>query len=76
LGDLLYIVAKLAMQDGIDPEEALRAANRKFTLRFHQLEAIAHERGWTGFDAVPLADLEAAWSEAKRRAALPPARAD
>ena len=34
LGDLLWILAKLAWQDGIDPEEALRAANRKFTARF------------------------------------------
>ncbi|MCA1644972.1 MAG: nucleoside triphosphate pyrophosphohydrolase, partial [Chloroflexi bacterium] len=47
LGDLLYILAKLAWQDGIDPEEALRTANRKFTERFATLEQIAAEHGWS-----------------------------
>ncbi len=70
LGDLLYILAKLAVQDGSDPEEALRGANRKFTVRFQMLESIARERAWTELAAVPLADLEAAWSEAKRRTSL------
>ena len=67
LGDLLYILAKLAWQDGIDPEEALRAANRKFTTRFAALEQIAAERGWPTLTGRPLTDLESAWSEAKRR---------
>jgi uncharacterized protein YabN with tetrapyrrole methylase and pyrophosphatase domain len=68
LGDLFYILAKLAWQEGIDPEEALRAANRKFTERFIALEQIARERGWTALTDRPLADLESAWTEAKRRA--------
>jgi tetrapyrrole methylase family protein/MazG family protein len=67
LGDLLYVLAKLAADDGIDPEEALRAANRKFTARFHALEALGRERGWASFKSIPLPDLEAAWAEAKRR---------
>jgi tetrapyrrole methylase family protein / MazG family protein len=71
LGDLLYVLAKLASQEGVDPEEALRAANRKFTARFAALEQIAQERGWTSFANQPLAELEAAWSEAKRRVAAP-----
>jgi len=37
LGDLLWIIAKLARDDGIDPEEALRAANRKFARRFTEM---------------------------------------
>jgi tetrapyrrole methylase family protein/MazG family protein len=69
LGDLLYVLAKLASQDGIDPEEALRAANRKFTARFAALEAIAAERGWPSLRDQPLAELESAWAEAKRRVA-------
>jgi tetrapyrrole methylase family protein/MazG family protein len=69
LGDLLYVLAKLASQDGVDPEEALRAANRKFTERFAALEAIARERGWISLADQPLPELEAAWSEAKRRVA-------
>jgi MazG family protein len=67
LGDLLYILAKLAWQDGVDPEEALRAANRKFAERFGVLEQIAAERGWPALTERPLADLESAWAEAKRR---------
>jgi uncharacterized protein YabN with tetrapyrrole methylase and pyrophosphatase domain len=69
LGDLLYILAKLAWQEGVEPEEALRAANRKFTLRFKELERIARERGWTSFGEQSLAELEAAWREAKVRVA-------
>ncbi len=69
LGDLLYILAKLAMQDGIDPEEALRAANQKFTTRFAALEDIARERGWSSLRDRTLSDLESAWSEVKRRSA-------
>jgi tetrapyrrole methylase family protein/MazG family protein len=69
VGDLLYILAKLAWQEGVDPEEALRAANRKFTSRFKALEAIARERGWPSLQDRPLSDLESAWSEAKRRVA-------
>jgi tetrapyrrole methylase family protein/MazG family protein len=72
LGDLLYVLAKLASQDGIDPEEALRAANRKFTTRFAALEDIARERGWETLRNRPLEDLESAWAEAKRRVAAPP----
>ena len=68
-GDLLYILAKLAWQDGVDPEEALRSANEKFVRRFGMLEQIARERGWTTLRDRPLTDLESAWSDAKRRAA-------
>jgi ATP diphosphatase len=69
LGDLLYIIAKLAWQDGIDPEEALRSANRKFATRFAALEQIARERSWSSLQDRPLEDLESAWQEAKQRVA-------
>jgi tetrapyrrole methylase family protein / MazG family protein len=72
LGDLLYVLAKLAREDGVDPDDALRAANRKFERRFRMLEAIARERGWQTLSAAPLEELEAAWREAKSRTALPP----
>ncbi len=69
LGDLLYVLAKLAWQDGIDPEEALRAANRKFITRFAAVERIAAEADWPSLVGRPLTDLEWAWAEAKRRTA-------
>jgi MazG family protein len=69
VGDLLYILAKLAWQEGVDPEEALRLANRKFTERFKALESIARERHWPSLQDRPLSDLESAWQEAKSRVA-------
>ncbi len=67
LGDLLWILGKLAWQDGVDPEAALHAANRKFIARFHLLEQIARERHWPSLRNPPFADLNAAWREAKAR---------
>jgi tetrapyrrole methylase family protein/MazG family protein len=67
LGDLLYILAKLAWQEGVDPEEALRAANRKFAERFAAVEQIARERGWSSLQGRALADLNSVWAEAKGR---------
>ncbi len=69
LGDLLYILAELAQHDGIDPEEALRAANRKFAERFAAVEQIAGERGWPSLTGRSLADLDSVWAEAKGRVA-------
>ena len=40
MGDLLFIVAKLARMLEIDAEEALRAANRKFKSRFQRMEEV------------------------------------
>ncbi len=77
LGDLLWMLANLAMRDGIDAEEAVRAASRKFALRFRELERIGRERGWTSVRDRPTGELLEAWAEAKRSAAsLPPPSAD
>jgi tetrapyrrole methylase family protein/MazG family protein len=67
LGDVLWILAKLAWDDGFDPEEALRAANRKFAMRFAAMEQIAAERNWPSLAGQPIAELQSAWTEAKRR---------
>jgi tetrapyrrole methylase family protein/MazG family protein len=68
-GDLLYILAKLAQQEGVDPEEALRAANRKFAERFAAVEQIARERGWPDLQGRSLEELNSVWAEAKRQVA-------
>ena len=39
IGDLLFAVANLARHCGIDPEDALRGTNTKFTRRFQAIEA-------------------------------------
>jgi MazG family protein len=67
LGDLLFAIANWARHAGLDPETALREANRKFESRFRRMEAEARA---TGRD---LAELDAAawdalWERAKAAA--------
>ena len=64
MGDILFVMANLARKLGVDPEEALRRANRKFTRRFQHIERRLAEQGRTG--PQPLDDMEALWIEAKR----------
>ncbi len=63
MGDILFVVANLARKLNVDPEEALRRANAKFTRRFQYIERKLLERGRTG--PQPLEDMEALWLEAK-----------
>ena len=58
LGDALFALANWARLLHVDPEKALRGANRKFERRFAAMEALMAERGWTA------AELNAAqWDE-------------
>ena len=59
LGDLLFAIANLARHLNIDPEEALRKANRKFERRFRAIE------GEAGFEALSLEEKEELWRAAK-----------
>ena len=47
MGDVLFIVAKVARWLNIDAEEALREANRKFRRRFQKVEGIMRQEGRT-----------------------------
>lgn len=49
-GDLLFVVANVARHLKLDPETALRAANQKFTRRFHAIERRLAEDGRTPAD--------------------------
>ncbi|MDB5736146.1 MAG: Nucleoside triphosphate hydrolase [Alphaproteobacteria bacterium] len=64
VGDLLFVVANLARHLKVDPEEALRAANAKFTRRFHYIEAGLAARGVKP-GAASLEEMEALWQDAK-----------
>ena len=61
VGDLLFAVVNFARHLKIDPEEALRKANRKFEKRFRLIEVAP------GFTSMTLDEMEALWVEAKRR---------
>ncbi|HVY86808.1 MAG TPA: nucleoside triphosphate pyrophosphohydrolase [Caulobacterales bacterium] len=63
MGDVLFVMSNLARKLGVDPEEALRRANAKFTTRFQHIERRLAEMGKTGKQ--PLDELEALWVEAK-----------
>jgi ATP diphosphatase len=65
-GDLIFVMANLARHLRLDPEEALRAANAKFTRRFHAIEAALAADGRTPSDST-LAEMDALWDAAKAR---------
>lgn len=64
MGDLLFVMANLARKLKVDPEDALRRANLKFTRRFQHIERRLAEQGRAG--PQPLDEMEALWLEAKR----------
>ncbi|WP_371412566.1 nucleoside triphosphate pyrophosphohydrolase [Rhodovulum sp. BSW8] len=63
-GDLLFVVANLARHLKIEPEEALRAANAKFTRRFNGIEARLAAMGKRPEDS-DLAEMDALWDAVK-----------
>ena len=64
LGDVLFAVVNLARHLDVDPEAALRSANRKFSARFRALEQRFRDRGVELRDA-SAADLDAEWRRIK-----------
>ena len=65
LGDLLFAVANLGRHLRVDPEGALRQANRKFETRFTELERRFQERG-QALRETTLDQMEAEWQQIKR----------
>ena len=59
IGDLLFAVANYARKLGINPETALRQANRKFEHRFRRIEQ------HPGFSLLPLEEQEILWQRVK-----------
>jgi tetrapyrrole methylase family protein/MazG family protein/ATP diphosphatase len=72
IGDVLFVVANLARTLDVDPEDALRSTNAKFTRRFRYIEAKLAERGKTPAQS-DLAEMDALWDEvrAQDKAAKP-----
>jgi MazG family protein len=66
MGDLLFSIAHLSRQLGIEPETALRKANDKFTRRFTSMEQTIEASGKAMTD-MTIDELEVEWELAKTR---------
>ena len=64
IGDLLFAVVNLARWLEVDPEAALRRANRKFERRFRHIESALAESARTPA-AASLDEMEILWNQAK-----------
>jgi tetrapyrrole methylase family protein/MazG family protein len=65
IGDLLFVAVNVARFVHVDPELALKKANRKFKSRFQQMERTAAATGRRLAD-VPREEMEDLWDAAKR----------
>lgn len=63
-GDLLFAAVNVARAFGVAPEDALRAANRKFERRFRGMEELARTRG-VDFAGLTIDQQEALWTDVK-----------
>src|SRR6266571_1315355 len=64
MGDVLFMVARVARELNIDAEEALRYANRKFRQRFQAMEHITRQEGRT-FSSYNLEEWLHLWTRVK-----------
>lgn len=64
IGDLLFACTNLARLAQVEPETALRQANRKFERRFDRMEYIAGEQG-SAITELDLDAWEALWEQVK-----------
>ena len=66
VGDILFVVANIARRWGINPEEALRKSNSKFSRRFQAIESAMKEQQ-ISMDDASLEQMEDAYQSAKAR---------
>ena len=66
VGDLLFVAVNVARLTGVDPESALKAANRKFRRRFSHIEERLRSDGRQPADAT-LEEMDRLWDEAKAK---------
>ncbi len=64
IGDLLFAVVNYARWREVDPEAALRKANRRFRRRFAAIERAARAEG-RGLEELTLEEMEDLWESAK-----------
>jgi uncharacterized protein YabN with tetrapyrrole methylase and pyrophosphatase domain len=66
LGDVLFVLANIGRRWGINPEEALRKTNAKFSRRFQAIEAAVKATGRSMND-VSLIEMEEIYQANKKR---------
>jgi uncharacterized protein YabN with tetrapyrrole methylase and pyrophosphatase domain len=66
VGDLLFVAVNVARLTGVDPESALKAANRKFRRRFRYIEERLRAEGRAPADST-LEEMDRLWDEAKAK---------
>lgn len=64
VGDLLFMVVNIARLLKVDPESALKSANRKFRRRFGHIETSLANKGKSPSEST-LEEMESYWQEAK-----------
>lgn len=64
IGDLLFACVNLARHLSVDPEDALRGANKKFVNRFRKIQRELQKRGKTLADA-SLEEMDEIWEAIK-----------
>ncbi|MEW8506994.1 MAG: nucleoside triphosphate pyrophosphohydrolase [Candidatus Thiodiazotropha sp.] len=65
IGDLLFSVVNVARLLGLDAEQSLSRANRKFERRFRTMEQTLAEEGITDMKELSLEKLDAVWERIK-----------
>ncbi len=63
-GDVLFVAVNIIRRYGVDAEQALKASNSKFELRFRQMEELAEADG-LDFASLSLDEQEAYWQRVK-----------
>lgn len=66
LGDLFFSLVNYARFLDVDPEQALERTNKKFIVRFRQMEEKALQQGRT-LSGMTLAEMDGLWNEIKRQ---------
>jgi ATP diphosphatase len=66
LGDLLFACVNLARHLKIDPEDALRYANKKFISRFRAITNELKKRG-KNLEEASLEEMDKIWNEIKHQ---------
>lgn len=66
IGDLFFVLVRIANSVNVNPEDALRKTIRKFTHRFEYMETEASHQG-KKLSEMNLAEMDVLWNEAKKQ---------